>query len=147
MEISLLSKIILYGDISIMGVFCLLLGYWQLNVFRGRSMDNPDGSKDDWHEQKILYGIAFCDLAIIIPVALIGITLIFFERAIGYYLTGLVSFWFIWVNLAFTLTSIRFHRPRITCSWILVYPFGLLIGLIYFSWSLVHFDIIFKGLN
>ena len=143
MEIPLTSKIILYIIIILFGLICIPLLGWQIMVLRGKSMKNPDGSTDDWHEQKLCYGIALADIAIAIPVTLIGIVLIFAGWRIGYYLTGLASFWFLWANVMTTATSLRFENPKFTFSWFIVFPFGALLALAYIVWSLVHFDAIF----
>ncbi|TKJ41793.1 hypothetical protein CEE37_04280 [candidate division LCP-89 bacterium B3_LCP] len=143
MEITLTGKIILYADIAIFALFCLIILYWQINVLRGKAMSNPDGSTDDWHEQKLIYGIAVADIFVAIPVALTGIALIFGGLKIGYYLTGLASFWFLWANVMATVTSLRFERPRITLYWIIVYPFGVFLALIYIVWSIIYFEVIF----
>jgi hypothetical protein len=112
-------------------------------VLRGKSMKNPDGSVDDWHEQKLCYGIALADITVAIPVTFIGIVLIFLGARIGYYLTGLASFWFLWANVMATATSLRFERPKITLMWFIVFPFGAIVALAYIVWTLVHFDAIF----
>lgn len=143
MDISLAGEIILYTDISIMGILSLLLFGWQVQVLRGKSMDNPDGTKDDWHEQKIYYGMSLADLLIAIPLTLIGIMLIFMNQKLGYYLTGMTSFWYVWVNSVFTITSLRFEKPKITPMWFFVFPLGIIVGLIYLIWSFVYFYLIF----
>lgn len=127
-----------------MALLCLALLVWQIQVLRGRSMKNPDGSVDDWHEQKLCYGIAVADIFIAIPVTLIGIVMIFLGRAMGYYLTGLASFWFLWANTMATVTSLRFHKPKMTLNWFIVFPFGLIAALIYILWSILYFNEIFS---
>jgi hypothetical protein len=77
MDISLLSRLILYLDVGLMGVIALLLLRWQVTVLQGRAMKNPDGSVDDWHEQKILYGMATADLLLTIPLTPAGAVLIY----------------------------------------------------------------------
>ena len=143
MEIPLISRIILYLIIVVFGLLAIVVFGWQLMVLRGKSMKNPDGSADDWHEQKLFYGIAFADITIAVPVTLIGIVLIFLGWRIGYYLTGLASFWFLWANIMATVTSLRFEKPNITFSWFIVFPFGAVVGLAYIVWTLVHFETIF----
>ena len=143
MEIPLISKIILYIIIILFGLICIPLLRWQIMVLRGKPMRNPDGSIDDWHEQKLIYGIALADITIAVPVTLIGIVLIFVDWRIGYYLTGLASFWFLWANVVTTATSLRFEKPKITFNWFITFPFGALVGLAYIVWTLVHFDTIF----
>ena len=143
MEIPLISRIILYLIIVVFGLIAIVVFGWQLMVLRGKSMKNPDGSVDDWHEQKLFYGIALADITIAIPMTLIGIALILLGWRIGYYLTGLASFWFLWANIMATVTSLRFEKPNITFSWFIVFPFGAVVGLAYIVWTLVHFETIF----
>ena len=106
-------------------------------------MKNPDGTVDDWHEQKLFYGIALADVTIVIPVTLLGIVLIFMGWRIGYYLTGLASFWFLWANVMTTATSLRFEKPKISFNWFITFPFGALVALGYIVWSLIYFQEIF----
>ena len=143
MEIPLISNIVLYTIIILFGLMCLILLPWQVNVLRGKSMKNPDGSVDDWHEQKVFYGIALADITIAIPVTFIGIVLIFVGWQIGYYITGLASFWFLWANVMTTATSLRFEKPKITLMWFIVYPFEAILALAYIIWSLIYFQEIF----
>ena len=143
MEIPLISKVVLYIIIVLFGLICILILRWQIMVLRGKSMKNPDGSADDWHEQKLFYGIALADITIAIPVTFIGIVLIFVGWRIGYYLTGLASFWFLWANIMTTATSLRFEKPKITLNWFIVFPFGAILGLAYIVWTLIHFDTVF----
>ena len=143
MEIPVISKVVLYIIIVLFGLLCIPILRWQIMVMRGKSMKNPDGSVDDWHEQKIFYGIALADIAIAIPVTFIGIVLIFVGQRVGYYLTGLACFWFLWANVMTTATSLRFGKPKITPMWFIVFPFGAVIGLAYIVWSLIYFQEIF----
>ena len=142
MELSLVSKLILYFDVGLMGVIGLLLFRWQITVLQGRAMKNPDGSSDDWHEQKILYGIALADLLLAIPLTMAGVVLIYLGWKIGFYIMGLASFWFLWINAATTVTSLRFQKPRFTLSWFLVFPFGAILGVVYIVWSVIHIELI-----
>jgi hypothetical protein len=143
MEIPLIGKVILYTDIILFGIICLIIWTWQWKVLRGKAMPNPDGSVDDWHDQKLCYGIAVADIFVAVPVALTGIVLIFVGQPPGYYLTGLASFWSLWANVMTTVTSLRFEKPKITLEWIIVFPFGAVLGLIYIVWSFVYFDVVF----
>ena len=143
MDISLAGKIILWADLILFGFLCLVVWVWQWKVLRGGSMPNPDGSVDDWHEQRLFYGVAVADLLLAVPVALVGIALIIADQPVGYYLTGLASFWFLWTNVTTTVTSLRFEHPRITISWLVVFPFGAVVGLVYIIWSLVYFEEVF----
>jgi len=143
-ELSQASIISLYLLISIMGPICLVIWIWQFRVLKGRAMNNPDGSSDNWHEQKTHYGIAFADIFIACPVNILGIVLVFVSPRWGYYLLALVSFWWIWANTMTTSTSLRFEKPKITLNWIIVFPFGILVGLAFIMWTAFHFDTIFS---
>jgi hypothetical protein len=139
-----LSKIILYADLILMGVMAVIVWRWQLQVLRGRALKNPDGAVDDWHEQKNFYGMALADLVVAVPVALTGIFLIFWGWGLGFYLTGLASFWFLWANVMTTANSLRFEKPRISFLWFVTFPLGAILGGIYLLWSLIYFEEIFR---
>jgi len=143
LEITLVGKIILYIIISLFGLLAIIVFGWQIAVLRGKSMKNPDGTFDDWHEQKIFYGIALADVVLAVPVTLIGIIGIFSGWQVGYYLTGLASFWFLWANIMTTATSLRFEKPKISFNWFIVFPFGVIVALAYIIWSLVYYQEIF----
>ncbi len=51
------SHISLYVILALFGLFSLMLWVLQSRILRGQAFENPDGSKDDWHEQKSFYGI------------------------------------------------------------------------------------------
>ena len=120
MEISLISQIILYIIIVLFGLLAIIVFGWQIMVLRGKSMKNPDESVDDWHEQKLCYGIALADITIAVPLTLVGIVLILIGWRIGYYLTGLASFWFLWTNVMTTATSTCGMRLLMRLSTIIV---------------------------
>ena len=61
-ELPLVSQVSLYVLLALIGLFALLVGGWQIMVLQGKAMKNPDGSTDDWHEQKTHYGLAFADV-------------------------------------------------------------------------------------
>ena len=63
----------------------------------------------------------------------------------GLYALGMVSFWFVWANTMTTATSLRFERPKITLTWLVVFPMGAVVGLAYIVWSVIHFDAIFRS--
>ncbi len=140
MEMPLESTIILYVDIGLMGLIAIVLLGWQVMVLRGRSMKNADGSVDNWHEQKLLYGMATADIVLGVPVTLAGILLIVLDVSVGFYVMGMVSFWFLWINTATTVTSLRFERPRLTLNWFIVFPLGAILGLVYIVWSFIYFE-------
>ena len=141
--LSLLSQITLYILLALMGLLSLIILGWQIQVLRGKDMKNPDGSADNCHEQPIFYGIAVADIFLACPLCIIGIVLVFVSPRWGTYLLAWVSFWFVWANTMTTATSLRFQKPKITLAWLLVFPFGALVGLAYFIWTLFHFDIIY----
>jgi len=143
-ELSLLSQVSLYILLAIMGIICLIIWGWQIRVLKGKAMKNPDGSFDNWHEQKTHYGIAFADIFFACPVNIAAIVLVFVSPRWGYYLLALVSFWWIWANIMTTSTSLRFEKPKINLNWIIVYPFGILVGLAYIVWTVAHFDTIYS---
>ena len=142
-ELSLASQVSLYVLLGIMGLINLILWGWQIQVLKGKAMKNPDGSVDSWHEQKIVYGIAFADIFIACPVTIAGIILVFVSPRWGFFLVAMVAFWWVWSNTMTTATSLRFEKPKITLSWIVVFPFEILIGLAYIIWTILHFDVCF----
>jgi hypothetical protein len=142
-ELSTASRITLYLLLALIGILTLVIWWVQAGVLRGRAFKNPDGSVDDWHEQRIFYGISFADVFLACPVSFAGIVLLFLFPRWGYYLLALVSFWLLWANTMTTATSLRFEKPKITLSWFIVYPFGSIAGLAYIVWTLVHFDTIY----
>ncbi|MFC2072796.1 hypothetical protein ACFLUU_08925 [Chloroflexota bacterium] len=143
MDIPLIGQVILYIIIVLFGLLAIIVFGWQIMVLRGKSMKNADGTADDWHEQKLFYGIALADVIIAIPMTLVGIVSIFIGWRIGYYLTGLASFWFLWANVMTTATSMRFEKPKITTTWLIAFPFGAFLALAYIVWSLIYFQEIF----
>jgi len=142
---SLGSRILLYILLAAVALFTPLVIWAQLGCIRGRFFHNPDGTKDDWREQKIFYGIAWADLVLACPTSLAALVLIFAAPRWGFFLMGMVSFWFAWANLMTTVTSLRFEQPKITLHWLIVFPLGSVIGLAFIVWELVNFKIIFGG--
>jgi len=143
-ELSLLSQISLYVLLGIMGIVCLIIWVWQIRVFNGQAMKNPDNSYDNWHNQKTHYGIAFADIFLACPTNIAGIVLVFFSPRWGFSLLALVSFWWLWANIMTTSTSLRFEKPKITFNWCVVFPFGILIGLAMIVWIIVHFEKVYS---
>jgi hypothetical protein len=138
-----ISIIILYILLGLSGLYFILLWLWQIKVFRGKRMKNVDGSFDYWHEQNIDYGFSFADIVIGCPVGLLGVVLTFLHYQIGFYLMAMVSFWFLWVNLATTVTSLKFRKQKLNFSWFMTFPFGSLMGLAYVIWTMFYYDVIF----
>jgi hypothetical protein len=142
-ELSLLSRVTLYALLALIGVYALLVWGWQIKVLKAKAMKNPDGSSDDWHQQKTHYGIAVADVFLACPASIAGVLLAFVSPRWGYYLLALVGFWFVWTNTMTTATSLRFEKPKITLHWLIVFPSGILLGLAYIAWTIIHFDIIY----
>ncbi len=72
---------------------------WQIMILKGKAIKNPDGSSDNWYEQKTHYGIAFADAFLACPVSIAGIILVLIGSRWEYYLLALVSFWLVWANV------------------------------------------------
>lgn len=142
-DFSILSKISLYVILAFMAFISMVVMWWQINVLKGKEMKNPDGSSDSITEHKIFYGIAAADIFMAVPVTLAGIVFIFINFNIGNFLLILASFWYVWANAVFTITSLRFEKPKITAEWLITYPLGVLIGLAYIVWVVLHFSRIF----
>ena len=142
-NLQLFSQLTFYVLMFFMGLFSVLIFFWQIMVLRGRAMNNADGSCDDWSEQKNFWGIAFADVFIACPVTFAGIALVFTGLRCGFYMLALVGFWFIWANTMTTANSLRFENPKITLSWLFTFPMGIFIGGGYILWTIVHFDTIF----
>jgi hypothetical protein len=137
------SRFSLYALVGLIAFLTLLVAWAQIGCLRGRPFQNPDGTIDDWREQKIFYGMAWADLLVACPLAVMGAVLIFRSLPVGALaLTG-VSVWMLWANVMTTVTSLRFERPRITVQWLLVFPFGALVGLAYLCWVGIHFGAVF----
>ena len=136
----LVSRILLYVLLSMIAFLTLAVAWAQVGCIRGRPFQNPDGSADDWREQKIFYGIAWADLTVACPLSLAGLGLTFAVPKFGLLLLTGVSVWLVWANVMTTVTSLRFEKPRITLPWLVVFPFGALVGLAYFVWVLIHFQ-------
>ncbi len=137
------SQISLYVLLALIGLYTLLVLGWQIMILQGKAMQNPDGSVDNWHEQKTHYGIAVADVFLACPTCIIGIALVFVSPRWGFYLLGMVSFWFVWANLMTTATSLRFERPKRTLNWWISFPAGIFLGLVYILWTASHFDRIY----
>lgn len=142
-QLSSLSLTILYVVVGLISIYILLLWILQIKVWRGGTIKNPDGSIDDWHEHNLIYGIALADVFLSCPAGIVGAVLIFLQVKIGLYLFAMVSFFYVWANIATTATSLRFYKPKINFLWFISFPFGTLLGMIYLIWTLIYFDMIF----
>lgn len=138
------SRVTIYVLLTVIAVFTLIVFWAQVGCIRGRPFVNPDGTKDDWREQKIFYGIAWADILVACPISLAAVVLVFTAPRLGFYAMGMVGFWFLWSNLMTTITSLRFEKPRITPQWIVTFPLGAVIGLSYLIWMLAHFEAIYR---
>ena len=142
-ELSLVSRITLFSLLALFGLITCIVYWAQIGCVRGRPFENPDGTKDDWREQKVFYGIAWADILVACPISITAVVLIFLAPRWGFFLMGMASFWFLWANTMTTITSLRFERPKITFQWIVVFPFGAVLGLSYLAWTVAHFDLLF----
>jgi hypothetical protein len=137
------SRLLLYSLLSLIAVFTVIVLWAQVGCVRGKPFENPDGTKDDWREQQIFYGIAWADILIACPTSFAALVLIFLAPRWGFYLMGMVGFWFLWANVMTTVTSLRFESPRLTLHWLIVFPLGAMIGLAFIAWTLAHFSVVF----
>ena len=142
-NLSTISQISYYVLLAVMGILGLVIFWAQVGVLRGKPFKNPDGSVDDWHEQRIFFGISLADVFLACPATIAGVILALSASRWGWYMLAMVSFWFLWANIMTTATSLRFESPKITFEWVLVYPFGSFVGLAYIIWTIVHFDVIY----
>lgn len=142
-ELPLFSQIVFYVLIALIGLYVVLIEVWQIKVLRGETMSNPDGSVDDWHEQKSHYGIALADVFLACPAGFISIVLTFFYPRWGFYLLALVSFWLVWANTMTTATSLRFEKPTLSLNWWFTFPGGGIVGLAFIIWSIINFNSIY----
>ena len=138
--LSLASQASLYVLLALIALTVGLLWVFQIRNLQGHAYVNPDGSRDDWREQEIIWGIALADIVLACPTAIAGVILVAVVPRWGFFLLALVSFWLVWANLMTTANSLRFHHPRITLAWFIAFPFGALLGLAYLVWLVVHFD-------
>jgi len=145
LHLDLFSRVTLYVLLALLGLYVCLICAWQVQVLAGKRKVNPDGSADDWHEQKTHYGIALADLLVLIPTTILAFYSFYRERMVfAHYLFSMLAFWFVYTNIFTTATSLRFWDPTIDLEWIIVYPFGIFLGLAYLCWAYVHFDALFR---
>ncbi len=137
-DMSLISLITLYALLASIGLLSLLILWFQIQVFQGKRMPNPDGSADDWNEQEIFYGIAVADILFACPLGIATVVLVLAGSPWGHFLLPVHGFYFLWANTMTTATSLRFHNPRFTLAWFFVFPFGALVGATTLAWSAYH---------
>lgn len=133
-----LSQVTLYVLLAFIGVLTLLIPGFQIQVFRGRRMPNPDGSADDWHEQRIFYGIAVADIVLAWPLGIAVVALAAMGSPWGFVLLPAHGFYVLWANTVTTATSLRFHSPKFTLMWFIVFPLGAIVGAATLVWTAVH---------
>lgn len=145
LDLSVLSIVTLYTLLAFIGILSLLILGFQVQVFRGKRMPNPDGSADDWQEQKVFYGIAFADIFLACPLGFAAVALILLGSPWGFFLLPAHGFYFLWANTMTTTTSLRFHNPKLTLMWFIVFPLGILVGAGTLFWSAVHLIPLYAG--
>jgi hypothetical protein len=137
------SRIFLYILLVAISLITVIVLIAQIGCVSGRPFENPDGTKDDWREQRVFYGIAWADILVACPLSFAGVVLVFLAPQWGFFIMGMVGFWFVWANVMKTLTSLRFEKPRITLRWFVVFPMGTMIGLAFLVWIVLHFRLVF----
>lgn len=141
-DLSPTSQITLYALLAFIGVLSLVILVFQIQVFRGKRMPNPDGSADDWHEQEIFYGIAVADILFACPLGFAVVVLVLTGSQWGLFLLPMHGFYFLWANTMTTTTSLRFHSPKFTLMWFIVFPLGALVGAATLLWSAIHLTLL-----
>jgi len=144
-DLSGVSQLSLYALLALLGGLNTLLVFWQIAVLSGRSMQNVDGSFDDWRRQHTHFGIALADVLIACPLGFAAIALVFVEPAYGHWLLAMYAFYHVWANTVTTATSLKFYAPKITLAWFIVFPFGALVGLAYLVWAALHFTLLWDA--
>jgi hypothetical protein len=139
--LSTVSQVTLLVLTGLLALIFVLLLWWQVQVMKGKTMENPDGSVDDWHEQEILYGMAVADVFVACPLAFVGVVVTFLDPGYGILILAMASFFQLWVNVATTVTSVRFRQPKMSVNWFFIFPFGSILGGAYLVWVLVHIDV------
>ena len=59
-ELSMFSQISLYLLLIVIGLLTMFIWDWQIMILKGKAIKNPDGSSDDWQEQKDTLWYRFC---------------------------------------------------------------------------------------
>ena len=144
-DLALASRLSLYALLALIALITVVVLWAQIRCIRGRAFENPDGTKDDWREQKIFYGMAWADVTVACPASLAGLVLTATAPRWGLFILAMVSFWLLWANVMTTVTSLRFERPALTLKWVIVFPLGALVGLAYIVWTFAHFEVVFGG--
>ena len=140
LELPMISAIALYVLIALIGALTSVILWFQINVFGGKRMPNPDGSADDWHEQEIFYGIAIADILLACPLGFVVGVLALAGSPWMLPVLAAHGFYFLWANTVTTVTSLRFHAPEFTLTWFIVFPLGALAGAATLIWCAIHFS-------
>lgn len=143
-DMSWKSQITLYVLLLLITVLVLILLWFQIQVFQGKRMENPDGSADDWKEQEIFFGIAVADILLACPLGIATVVLILAGSPWGFYLLPMFGFYFLWANTMTTVTSLRFHKPKFTLMWFIVYPLGILVGIAILIWTTLQVGSVYR---
>jgi len=147
-NLSLASLITLYVLTGLYTLIFLGLWWFQIMVLRGKPMQNPDGTYTDWKKPGrtygfSAYGFALADTFVACPLGIIGAILVVLGSRWGVFILALVSFFAVWVNIATTVTSLKFNKPKITVFWFVSYPLGTLLGIAFIIWTIRYFDVVF----
>lgn len=133
----------LYVLLTLIALLAFAVASAQVSGLRGHPFENPDGTTDDWREQKIFYGMAWADLTVACPLSIAGVALTFVAPQVGLVIIAAVSVWLVWANVMTTVTSLRFEKPRITVAWLVVFPFGAVVGVATLLWIALHFEALY----
>ena len=94
-RLSIGSTISLYILLAAIALFTLLVIRAQAGCIRGKFFSNPDGTRDDWRQQKIFYGIAWADLVLACPTSLVALVLIFTVPPRGFFFLFPATFYYL----------------------------------------------------
>ena len=115
-------------------VHIIALGYWQIMVLLGNPMANPDGTVDTIAEP-LTFGFALADLAIAIPVAILGIVGMLLHKKWGLILSAMFTLFLFYMNFAGTAASLWGSGfDVITLEWLLLYPAGCVVAIAFWIW-------------
>ncbi|MCP4231284.1 MAG: hypothetical protein GY771_14200 [bacterium] len=115
-------------------VYIVALGYWQIMVLLGNPMANPDGTVDTI-ANPLTFGFALADLALAIPVAILGIVGMLLQKKWGLFLSAMFTFLMFYMHFAVTASSLWGGGfDVITLEWLLLFPSGCVIAVIFWIW-------------
>ncbi len=120
--------------ILLFAAYIIVLGYWQVMVVLGNPMANPDGTVDTIAEP-LTFGFVLADLAVAIPIGILGIIGMLLQKKWGLILSAMFSFFLFYMNVAGTAASLwGGGTDVITLEWLLIYPSGCVVGLAFWIW-------------